>query len=183
MKWQRVRWRWLFYRSCLVSWTRYTWEPGTVEVVTKLRCLARIKLKLLSAVSARSSAASSSENKVVVWARRWKGNRERNSVESMEKSSHGWTATDAAMSSVSLLSVTESRLFNLFAVSFEKHELTEQILHVYLPFSSILEATYKRITSNTIKHSAWNKNLCNSVFFINRLHNICSLILDDIFIN
>lgn len=53
--------------DCLVvdSWTRYTWDPGTLLVVTKVRCLARIKDKLLSAQSARSSAASSSR-----WKRR-----------------------------------------------------------------------------------------------------------------
>lgn len=44
----------------VVSWTRYIWDPGTEDVVTKVRCLARIRDRLLSAVSARSSAASSS---------------------------------------------------------------------------------------------------------------------------
>lgn len=48
-----------------LSCTRYTWEPGTELVVTKVRCLARIRFKLDSAVSARSSAASSS-----LWKRR-----------------------------------------------------------------------------------------------------------------
>lgn len=51
--------------SVLVSWTIYTCDPGTFDVVTNVRCLARTRCKLLSAISARSSAASSS-----LWKRR-----------------------------------------------------------------------------------------------------------------
>lgn len=47
------------------SETMYTWDPGTTDVVTKVRCLARTMFKLLSATSARSSAASNSR-----WKRR-----------------------------------------------------------------------------------------------------------------